>query len=138
MAPGSDDAHGTATSVVPNRIVVLVPAGTGAETARSAADAVRREWSGLVRAVMRREAETPGMPSVQWVSVPGTADGDYATQWAAAQRLLVARKRLRDFEPMECFGRVVCSLSPRWPAEEKPRPVSRTMRRTTGWRPRTG
>ncbi|MGW0084526.1 type III-B CRISPR-associated protein Cas10/Cmr2 [Streptomyces sp. NPDC003393] len=111
---GSDDIPGV--SVVPNRIVALAPHGTGPEIAAAARDAVREEWSRLVRAVMSRDVATPGMPNVQWVSVPAVAGG-YAEQWAQAQRLLVARKRLRAFEGMKEPERELCSLSTRWPAE---------------------
>lgn len=113
-AARADGAPGV--SVVPNRIVALAPEGQGPEIAVAALEAVREDWARLVREVMGRDVATPGMPSVQWVSVPATV-GDYGRQWAEAQRLLVARKRLRAFEALEEPERELCSLSPRWPAE---------------------
>ncbi|GAB3105826.1 type III-B CRISPR-associated protein Cas10/Cmr2 [Streptomyces calidiresistens] len=101
---------------VPNKIVALAPAGTGGRLARAVAEAVREKWRGWVRTVMGREVETPGMPGVQWVCSPAS-EGGYARQWAVAQQALPARRRVRDFPAVEAPQRVLCSLSPRWPAE---------------------
>jgi hypothetical protein len=118
--PGAE-AGGPAGEAVgaPNRVVALVPAGAGPSVARDAADAVRALWAGWVRQLFGREIATTGMPSVQWVCAPA-ALGDYAAQWAKAQAGLVARRRVRDFWLEPVFERRLCSLSPRWPAEEQP------------------
>ncbi|GAA3820696.1 Cas10/Cmr2 second palm domain-containing protein [Streptomyces chiangmaiensis] len=106
-------------SSVPNRIVAVASPGSGSAVAAAAAEAVRGEWARLVEDVWHRPAATPGMPSVQWVCVEAAA-GDYAQQWAVAQRTLVARRRLRNFDdPLDLTDRELCSLSPRWPAEPK-------------------
>lgn len=117
LASGSTGTPGAPT--VPNRIVALAPEGKGAEVAAAADHAVRQDWAGLVREAVGRPVATPGMPSVQWVSVPASA-GDYAEQWDAAQRLLVARKRIRAFDAVDEPDRELCSLSPRWTAEPEP------------------
>ncbi|QTD99986.1 CRISPR-associated protein [Streptomyces cyanogenus] len=116
LAGTDGQSGGLGVAVVPNRIVALAPRGSGSSVAAAAADAVRRAWDELVRKVMGRPVATPGMPSVQWVSVPATAGG-YGEQWAAAQRLLMARKRLRSFGTLEQADVELCSLSPRWSAE---------------------
>jgi CRISPR-associated protein Cmr2 len=112
---GDEDRHLPAG--VPNRVVARLPAGTGAQAAARAAEAVRKLWAGWVREVLGREVATPGMPSVQWVCAPASL-GDYAVQWREAQAALVARRRVRDFTAVEEEQRRLCSLSPRWPAEE--------------------
>jgi CRISPR-associated protein Cmr2 len=114
--------EGDAVSAVPNRVVVQAPAGTGEVVARAAADAVRAKWQSMLRVVYPRETpSTPGVPEVNWVCVPATC-GDYALQWDRAQRALVARRRVRDFTPvLDADGRQLCSLSPRWPAQQPPR-----------------
>lgn len=108
---------------MPNRVVVLVPGGSGASVAHQAAVVVRREWQVLLSRVFPRSdiPRTPGMPNVQWICVPDDGQ-DYGWQWARAQSLLTARRRVRDFEPQEWTRRSVCALSPRWPAEEVPPP----------------
>lgn len=119
ITPCNETADSLGVPTVPNRIVALAPEGKGAEVAAAADHAVRQDWAGLVRKALGRPAATPGMPSVQWVSVPASI-GDYARQWEEAQRLLVARKRIRAFDAVEEPDRDLCSLSPRWPAEPKP------------------
>lgn len=119
--PGPDDDAGPG---VPNRVVALFPAGTGPVAARRAAGAVHRTWEAWVRRALSLGhgdplPETPGFPRVQWVCVPGHPDG-YQGQWREAQRLLDARRRIRDFAavPEEQWRRrTLCSLAPRWPAE---------------------
>lgn len=108
---------------MPNRVVALLPGGTGADAAKQASEAVRQAWRDWVREVMapsgKHVPETPGFPAVQWVCVPATPDG-YEAQWRQAQRLLAARRLVRDFEAVpdeEWKRRKLCSLSPRWPAE---------------------
>jgi len=41
-------------------------------------------------------------------------------QWREAQRLLAARRRVRDFPAVEWPQRALCVLGPRWPAEPVP------------------
>lgn len=106
----------------PNRIVVLTDPGEGASIAEEAAAAVRSQWSTWVEEVLGRPADTPGMPSVQWVVAPANL-GDYATRWAAAGRTMGARRRVRDFDSVSASGgaesrRKLCALSPRWLAED--------------------
>lgn len=106
------------TAGVPNRVVALAPAGKGAGVAEAAARVVQQRWDGWVQALFQASAQapsTPGMPSVQWVSVPA-GGGGYAEQWRAAQRVLVARRRIRSFPTVEQLDQRLCSLSPRWPA----------------------
>jgi hypothetical protein len=90
---------------------------------------VYEAWEGWLRQIMRPASgdpvpQTPGFPSVQWVCVPGLPGG-YAEQWQRAQRLLAARRRVRDFAavPEEDWQqRMLCSQAPRWPAERKAPP----------------
>ncbi|MGH3797670.1 MAG: type III-B CRISPR-associated protein Cas10/Cmr2 [Pseudonocardiaceae bacterium] len=89
---------------MPNRVVVLAPAGSGAPIAREATAAVQREWDRLLSTVLERSgAVTPGMPNARWVCVPDDGRG-YGWQWAQAQTLLTARRRVRDFESQEWGG----------------------------------
>ena len=110
---------------MPNRVVALLPAETGAGAARKAQAAVAKIWDGWVRQALSLQPgtpvpETPGMPTVQWVSVPA-GQGGYPEQWREAQRLLAARRRVRDFpSAIEWPRRTLCSVGPRWPAEDSP------------------
>ncbi len=110
-----DGARGGAA--VPNRVVALVPAGSGAAVGGEAARAVDRIWKGWVQDALGRVVDTPGMPGVQWVCAPVSL-GNYATRWRLAQAALTARRRVRDFHAVEWTQRRLCSLSPRWPAED--------------------
>jgi hypothetical protein len=105
---------------VPNRIVALVTENGGAAAARAASDAAHAAWRARVRHTFRdREPPTPGFPKVNWVCVPPGSMG-YREQWETAQRLLAARRNVRDFDPppeQEWQRRALCSLTPRWPAE---------------------
>jgi hypothetical protein len=115
----SGDSAGT-----PNRIVALFPAGTGAVAAGARGRrlmAPGRAGCGARWACPKaiRFRRRPGFPLVQWVCVPEGAGG-YAGQWREAQRLLAARRRIRDFAAVpqqEWRQRKLCSLAPRWPAE---------------------
>ena len=114
---------------MPNRVVALFRAGTGSAAARRASEAVHAAWQGWVSQVFRPADEavlpgTPGFPCVQWVCVPPDPAG-YAAQWDQAQRLLAARRRVRDFAAVpeqDWRRRGLCSLAPRWPAEREPPP----------------
>jgi hypothetical protein len=130
---------------MPNRVVVLLPPGTGAAAARRASEAVRDTWQAWIRRALEPAPgepvpETPGFPCVQWVCVPADPTG-YREQWLRAQRLLSARRRVRDFPAAaeeEWRQRVLCSLAPRWPAEPKappraPRYEQRTPLSAAGW-----
>lgn len=125
-APGLDD---DAEAGVPNRIVALFPAGTGAGAARQARHELHKTWEAWVRRALSLGdgdlvPETPGFPRLQWVCVPAQPGG-YEEQWHEARRLLVARRRIRDFVavPEEQWRRrALCSLAPRWPAEPGPPP----------------
>jgi CRISPR-associated protein len=131
VSPGSDlspsGQHGELG--LPNRIVALLPSGTGAAAARRASDAADEAWRGWVRQVLRPgpedpQPQTPGFPRVYWVCVP-ERPGGYEAQWQRAQLLLAARRRIRDFAavPEEDWRqRVLCSQAPRWPAERKAPP----------------
>ena len=111
-------------SGMPNRVVALLPAGTGADAAARATAAANMAWRSWMREIWRLAdtapvPETPGFPVLHWVCVPGRP-GRYAEQWGEAQRLLAARRRVRDFAgvPEERWReRALCSLTPRWPAE---------------------
>ena len=53
---------------MPNRVVVLAPAGTGADLARAAKRAVEERWTGWVNALKFDDGEVasaPGFPVVQ-------------------------------------------------------------------------
>jgi len=130
---------------LPNRIVALLPPGSGAAAAQRASDAVHEAWQGWVRQVMRPipgdpQPQTPGFPRVYWVCIPGRPGG-YEAQWQQAQQLLAARRRIRDFAavPEEDWRqRALCSQAPRWPAERKVPPgvapyEQRTPLSAVGW-----
>jgi hypothetical protein len=114
VIPATVEAKG-----MPNRVVALAARGRGADLARHAAEAVSEQWRGYLTKVFRFQAPppTPGIPTVLWVCVPDEGQG-YPAQWARAQALLAARRRVRDFDHQEWQGREICTLSPRWPAEE--------------------
>jgi hypothetical protein len=121
-------AHGRAGGM-PNRVVALLPAGTRADAARKAGRKAQTElekiWQDWVRQALNlpdraEPPKTPGMPVVHWVVV-SAGPGGYPSQWAMAQRLLAARRRVRDFTPaLEWPERGLCSVGPRWPAEPSP------------------
>jgi hypothetical protein len=130
---------------LPNRIVALLPPGSGAAAARRASDAVHEAWRGWVRQVLRPapgdpQPQTPGFPRVYWVCIP-EHPGGYQAQWQQAQQLLAARRCIRDFAavPEEDWRqRVLCSQAPRWPAERKAPPgvppfERRTLLSAVGW-----
>jgi CRISPR-associated protein Cmr2 len=121
---------------MPNRVVALFPPGAGPSAARRVEEAVHERWRGWLRdAVPRGDAGTPGMPIVHWVCMP-PAGGGYPGQWQEAQRLLAARRRVRDFEAVEWRRRVLCSLGPRWPAADPPsglRPHEQATLSAAGW-----
>ena len=125
---------------MPNRVVALFPAGAGGGAARAAGDLVRSAWRAWVGQALRlgtgaAPPETPGFPVVQWACVPAGAGG-YAGQWREAQRLLAARRRVRDFAAVEWPDRALCGLGPRWPAENVPAGLREHERDTlsaAGW-----
>jgi CRISPR-associated protein Cmr2 len=136
LADGSDSALGGEGPLpadaghdgMPNRVVALAPAGGGAEIARRAKAAVQLAWDSWVRQalVLGPAAQggpgtpaTPGFPVIQWVCVPALPEG-YPAQWMRARDLLDARRRVRDFSEVSWERRALCSLSPRWPAEDLP------------------
>jgi hypothetical protein len=117
---------------MPNRVVAMFPpgrwarseAGENSAAADDVVSAAQQLWRGWLRRALRLSEQaplpaTPGMPEVQWVCVPSGAGG-YAGQWESAQRLLAARRRVRDFPAAEWRQRVLCSVGPRWPAEPIP------------------
>jgi hypothetical protein len=120
-SPGDSSAFGVPG--VPNRIVVSLPAGDGAEAARRAAAAVKDAWRGWLCDVLGRTSnipETPGFPRMQWACV--SAVPDYEAQWEQVQRLMSGRSQVRDFPALpdeQWRRRVLCTLSPRWPAEDQ-------------------
>lgn len=111
---------------VPNRIVASLTAGNGAAAAERAVAAVQQAWHGWLCDVLGRTSaipETPGFPRAQWACV--SAVPGYEAQWHQAQRLMVGRSQVRDFPALpdeQWRRRVLCTLSPRWPAEEKAPP----------------
>lgn len=117
---------------MPNRVVALFPAdqadgGAGqvspVEVARRAVDELWQEWARRALKLPRGAVapDPAGFPLVQWVSVPPLAGG-YPEQWREAQRFLAARRRVNDFTRKEWSRRALCSLSPRYPALDKPPP----------------
>jgi hypothetical protein len=125
---GSAGASQPGEDGMPNRVVALLPANTGAHVAEQASAAVREAWRDWVRQVIDRAGEhlpeTPDFPRIQWVCVPAELGG-YEAKWLQAQRLLAGRRRVRDFPATpdeEWRRRVLCSLAPRWPAERKAPP----------------
>ena len=128
ILPDPDASGSPANSVpvpgVPNRIVLSLPAGSGADAAAAAAAAARAEWRDWLATVLGAGdvPQTLGFPRLQWVCVPPVAGGDYASQWGRAQQLLAGRQVVRDFAAVpedEWRRRELCMLSPRWPAERK-------------------
>ncbi|MEY9211507.1 hypothetical protein NI17_010060 [Thermobifida halotolerans] len=121
----------------PNRIVALVPEGTGVQRARAATQAVHDHWEKWVRQLFGRPVEVPGFPEVFW-SVVGPEAGEYLQQWEEAHVALAARKRLRAFDAPEYSGGRPCTLAPRWVAEtEPPKEIPAHQRNTqlsaAGW-----
>jgi hypothetical protein len=144
-ATSTSSAPPSSGAGMPNRVVALLPAGTGAAAAARASRAAHESWQALLRQALEPAAgrplpETPGFPRVQWVCVPSDPAG-YRVQWQQAQRLLAARRRVRDFAAVpeeEWRRRKLCSLTPRWPAEpEAPRGAPRhekgTQLSAVGW-----
>jgi CRISPR-associated protein Cmr2 len=85
---------------MPNRVVALFPEHAGEAAAQAAGDAVRDTWRDWVRRALGikdgEPPETPGLPVVQWVCVP-PEPGGYKAQWDKPQKLLAARRLVRDF-----------------------------------------
>jgi hypothetical protein len=109
---------------MPNRVVALAAAGMGPAVGRAVVGAVHERWKGWLRQALglADEADPPptdGFPTVPWVCVPSSV-GEYARQWEVATRALAARRRVRDFRPVERLGQAVCSVSPRWVAVAAP------------------
>jgi CRISPR-associated protein Cmr2 len=124
VAAGSPESSGApGVPGVPNRIVVSFPAGVGSAAAERAAVAARSTWHEWLCDVLGRTSnvpETPGFPRLQWACV--SAVPGYKAQWEQVQRLMAGRSQVRDFPvvPDEQWRqRVLCTLSPRWPAEEQ-------------------
>jgi CRISPR-associated protein Cmr2 len=125
VLPGQADSPDQAAGEgLPNRVVALAVPGLGPVVGRAAVAAVGERWKGWLRQALGLTdgvdlPPTDGFPLVQWVCVPSSA-GDYARQWEVAGRALAARRRVRDFGPVERFGHEVCSVSPRWVAVPAP------------------
>ena len=137
-AEDSGDVANDPGQGMPNRVVFLAPAGTGAQMARQISSAVDEAWQRWVRQALSRDQDlaaggegpqTPGFPLAQWVCVPA-GPGGYREQWEHARQLLEARRRVRDFPDVAWTQRSLCSLSPRWPAEQRP-PGTRKQQRDT-------
>jgi len=122
-APPTDPAgHLRAT----NKIVVLAPSGAGQALARELADAVRARWAAEVATRYPDGHETPGFPDVSWVRVTGSAaEQDYEQLWDRANAALVARRRVRAFEPLLMERQPLCGLAPNLPAGRVPAEVVR-------------
>jgi len=125
---------------MPNRVVALFPPGSGAGAAWAAKERVDSTWQDWVREALRLadgtpSPATPGFPVVHWVCVPA-GPGGFAEQSRQAQRLLAARRRVRDFTAVEWPERALCRLGPRWPAERVPAGLREHERDTlsaAGW-----
>jgi CRISPR-associated protein Cmr2 len=141
----SDSLAASQEHGMPNRVVALLPAAKGdaapEEAAKRAVKAATDAWQGWAGSLWSRATvETPGFPSVHWACVP-EMPGGYAEQWRQAQVLLAARRRVRDFPSVpedEWRERVLCSLTPRWPAEPSappgaPKHEQATRLSTVGW-----
>jgi CRISPR-associated protein len=124
----SESASEAATPTTPNRIVARLPPDAGPQVGLDVQQSVVKIWAEWVGEALGRShagrggPETPGMPNVQWVCVP-SATGDYRAQWQQAHDVLASRRRVRDFdfsERPDWKARKLCTLSPRWPAEEAP------------------
>ena len=99
---------------MPNRVVALLPEGTGPTAAKHTAKHLDTVWKKWMQEVFDRcMPQVPGWPVVQWVSVPA-GPGSYAQAWKSAQRSLAQRKNVRDFTQPREESRELCSLSPRW------------------------
>ncbi|MEU4828516.1 type III-B CRISPR-associated protein Cas10/Cmr2 [Actinomadura sp. NPDC023710] len=112
---------------VPNRIVALTPAETGASLGTAMADAVERLWRSFSAEAFGSASGQPaavaGFPTLRWVCVPAHVGG-YREQWRAALEALGARKRVRDFPAMAVPQARTCALTGRWAAvveRERPR-----------------
>jgi hypothetical protein len=87
---------------------------------------IRRAWK-LPVAVIAREWSTSrclARLDLQRACVPASVGG-YHEQWRQAQRLLAARRRIWDFTGIPDDGwrqHALCSLAPRWPAEDSAPP----------------
>lgn len=130
-APVEEGTHGTDDGM-PNRVVALLPAGTGPTAARETTSHLKNTWKDWVDEVFGRTVhEVPGWPVVQWVSVPA-GTGSYEEAWTLAQRSLAERKNTRNFyQPGDTPGGL-CMLSPRWRAVDKknlPRNTPKHLRR---------
>ncbi|MEU7889806.1 type III-B CRISPR-associated protein Cas10/Cmr2 [Microbispora bryophytorum] len=110
VLPGTPDM----VTGIPNRVVALAGRNQGRALAQAMADAVQDRWA-RIRARSKVEEETPGFPAVQWVVVP-PSEGGYEAQWERAQRLLLERKRVRDFVFPPAVQERVCTLTGRWSA----------------------
>lgn len=131
-------------SGMPNRVVARLPEGKGEGAARSAVDKASGAWKDWIRETWLPDTppvpETLGFPVIHWVSVR-SCPGGYEEQWQQAQRLLAARRRVRDFAavPEDAWReRSLCSLTPRWPAEERaprhaPAHEKESKLSTVGW-----
>lgn len=105
---------------MPNRVVALVPEGTGPALAGGVQAHLDKTWNDWVGEIFGRSTDdTPGWPAVQWVSVPPDV-GDYPEQWRQAQTLLARRKNIRDFQQPVDGDRELCTLSPRWRSVRPP------------------
>ncbi|MGH3119537.1 MAG: Cas10/Cmr2 second palm domain-containing protein [Streptosporangiaceae bacterium] len=121
---------------MPNRVAAVFPPGSGADAARKMQKAVHEKWFGWLGEILPHGVvETPGMPLVHWVCMPA-GDGGYRDQWQEGQRLLAARRMVRDFQAVEWRRRALCSLGPRWPAVDPPKGLKAHEKATlsaAGW-----
>ncbi|WP_103349704.1 type III-B CRISPR-associated protein Cas10/Cmr2 [Amycolatopsis sp. CA-128772] len=126
---------------VTNKIAFLAPAGLGAELARRAQKVAEETWRDHVRdayAGSRGDVpDTPGLPDISWVSVPGDEGEDHTALWERAQAAMTARRRSRVFTA-QAWQRVrLCQQSAAVPAAPAPRTSARRERRellsAAGW-----
>ena len=104
---------------MPNRVVALLPQGTGPAAAQDTASHLDTVWERWMEEIFDRSMhQVPGWPVVQWVSVP-SSPGSYERTWERAQRALAERKNTRNFsQPGDVPGEL-CMLSPRWRAVDE-------------------
>ena len=88
----------------PNRILIEVDAGTAADAANAAVEAVTSEWRDIAAAVHgpSSDALSPVLdtfPDIRWVAwePPEGSDADFRHAWNVVTEAAVARKRVRSF-----------------------------------------
>ncbi|MFI5592851.1 Cas10/Cmr2 second palm domain-containing protein [Amycolatopsis sp. NPDC051758] len=125
---------------VTNKIAFLAPSGLGAELARRAQKVAEEKWREHVRDAYAGSPgvpDTPGMPDIAWVCVPGEDGEDHTALWERAQAAMTARRRSRVFAAYAWQRVRLCQQSAAVPAAAAPRASARRERREllsgAGW-----